>query len=76
LILFAFLLRLEKFKGSLNKEIVVPRVLLFGLFIWPNWVLGNPSHQEIFCTHAAAMVSSRSVELKKGAKEPSMDEAK
>jgi hypothetical protein len=60
----------------LNKEIVVPRVLLFILFIWPNWELGNPSHQAIFCTHAVAMVSPRSLELKQGAKEPSMEEAK
>jgi hypothetical protein len=76
LLLFDFLLRSENFKGSLNKEIKVPRVFLFGLFIWPNWELGNPSHPTIFCTHAAAMVSPRSVELKQGAKEPSMEEAK
>jgi hypothetical protein len=76
LLLFDFLLRSENFKGSLNKEIEVPRVFLFGLFIWLNWELGNPSHQAIFCTHAAAMVSPRSLELKKGAKEPSMEEAK
>jgi hypothetical protein len=48
----------------------------FGLFIWPNWELGNPSHLAIFCTHAAAMVSTRSVEWKQGAKEPFMEEAK
>jgi hypothetical protein len=78
LLLFDFLLRLENFKGSLNKENEVPRVFLFGLFIWPNWELGNPSHQAYFCTHAAAMVSPRSVELKQGAEleEPSMEEAK
>jgi hypothetical protein len=76
LLLFDFLLLSENFKGSLNKEIEVPRVFLFRLFIWPNWELGNPSHQAIFCTHAAAMVSLRSVELKQGAKEPSMEEAK
>jgi hypothetical protein len=74
--LFDFLFRSENFKASLNKEIVVPRVLLFGLFILPNWELGNPSHQAIFCTHAAAMVSPRSVELKQVTKEPSMEEAK
>jgi hypothetical protein len=34
------------------------------------------SHQAIFCTHAAAIVSPRSFELKQGAKEPSMEEAK
>jgi hypothetical protein len=73
LLLFDFLLRLENFKGSLNKEIEVPRVFLFGLFIWPNWELGNPSHQAYFCTHVAAMVSPRSLELKQGAKEPSME---
>jgi hypothetical protein len=76
LLLFDFLLRSENFKGSLNKEIEVPTVFLFGLFIWPNWELGNPSHQAYFCTHAAAMVSPRSLELKQGAKEPSMEEAK
>jgi hypothetical protein len=58
----------------LNKEIEVPRVFLFGLFISPNWELGNPSHQAYFCTHAAAMVSPTSLELKQGAKEPSMEE--
>jgi hypothetical protein len=44
LLLFDFLLRSENFKGSLNKENEVPRVFLFGLFIWPNWELGNQSH--------------------------------
>jgi hypothetical protein len=76
MLLFNFLLRSEKFKGSLNKENEVSRFLIFGLFIWPNWELENPSHLAIFCTHAAAMVSPRSVELKKGTKEPSMQEAK
>jgi hypothetical protein len=76
LILFDFLLRSENFKGSLNKEIEVPRVFLFGLFIWPNWELGNQSHQAIFCTNAAAIVSPRSLELKQRAKEPSMEEVK
>jgi hypothetical protein len=76
LLLFNFLLRSENFKGSLNKEIEVPRVFLFRLFIWPNWELGNPSHQANFCTHAVAMVSPRSVELKQGTEEPSMEEAK
>jgi hypothetical protein len=76
MLLFDFLLQSENFKGSLNKENEVPRIFLFGLFIWPNWELGNPSHLAIFCTHAAAMVSPRSVELKQGAKEPSMEEAK
>jgi hypothetical protein len=76
LLLFVFLLRSENFKGSLNKENEVSRVFLFGLFIWPNWELGNPSHLAIFYTHVAAMVSPRSVELKQGAKEPSMEEAK
>jgi hypothetical protein len=76
MLLFNFLLRSENFKGSLNKENEVPRVFLFKLFIWPNWELGNPSHLAIFCTHAAAMVSPRSIELKQGAKELSMEEAK
>jgi hypothetical protein len=73
---FDFLLQLENFKGSLNKEIEVPRVFLFELFIWPNWELGNPSHQAYFCTHVAAMASLRSSELKQGAKEPLMEEVK
>jgi hypothetical protein len=59
-----------------NKENEVLSVFLFGLFIWPNWELGNQSHQAIFCTHIAAIVSPRSLELKQGAKEPSMDEVK
>jgi hypothetical protein len=49
MLLFDFLLRSENFKGSLNKENKVPRIFLFGLFIWPNWELGNPSHQAFFC---------------------------
>jgi hypothetical protein len=76
LLLFDFLLQSKNVKGSLNKENEVSRVFLFGLFIWPNWELGNPSHLAIFCTDAAAMVSPRSVELKQGAKEPSMEEVK
>jgi hypothetical protein len=60
----------------LNKENEVSRVFLFGLFIWPTWELGNQSHEAIFCTHVAAIVSLRSLELKQGAKEPSMEEAK
>jgi hypothetical protein len=60
----------------LNKENVVSRVFLFGLFIWPNWELGNPSHLAFFCTHTAAMVSPKSVELKQGAEEPLMEEVK
>jgi hypothetical protein len=76
LLLFDFLLRSENFKGSLNKENEVSRVFIFGLFIWPNWELGIPSHLARFCTHASAMVSPRTVELKQGAKEPSMEEAK
>jgi hypothetical protein len=76
LLLFDFLLRSENFKGSLNNEIEVPMVFLFRLFIWPNWELGNSSQRAIFCTNAAAMVSPRSLELKQGANEPSMEEAK
>jgi hypothetical protein len=76
LLLFDFLLRSENFKGSLKKENGVPRVFLFGLFIWPNWELGNQPFQAIFCTLAAAIVSPRSLELKLEAKEPSMEEAK
>jgi hypothetical protein len=74
-LLFDFLLCSENFKGSLNKENADSRVFLFELFIWPNWELGNPSHLAFFCTHAAVMVSLKSVELNKGAKEPSMEEA-
>jgi hypothetical protein len=76
MLLFDFLPRLENFKGSLNKENEVLTVFLFGLFIWPNWELRYPSHLAFFCTHAAAMVSLRSVELKQGAEEPSIEEAK
>jgi hypothetical protein len=76
LLLFDFLLRSENYKGSLNKENEVPRVFLFGLFIWLNWELRNQSHQEIFCTLAATIVSPRSLELKQDAKEPSMEETK
>jgi hypothetical protein len=76
LLLFDFLLRSENFKGCLKKENEVPRVFLFGLFIWPNWELGSQSLQAIFCTHAAAIVSPRSLELKQEAKDPSMEEAK
>jgi hypothetical protein len=73
MLLFDFLLWSENFKGSLNKENAVSRVFLFGLFIWPNWELGNPSHLPFSCTHVAAMVSPKSVELKQGTKEPSME---
>jgi hypothetical protein len=76
LLLFDFLLQSENLKESLKKENKVPRVFLFEIFIWPNWKLGNQSHQAIFCTHAAAIVSPRSLELKQEAKEPSMEEAK
>jgi hypothetical protein len=76
LLLFDFLLRSENFKGSLKKENEVPRVFLFALFIWPNWELGNQSLQAIFCTHAASIVSPRTLELKQEDKEPSMEEAK
>jgi hypothetical protein len=76
MLLFDFLLQSENFKGSLNKENEAPRLFLFTLFIWPNWELGNPSHLAFFCTHAVAMASPRSVELKKGAEEPSTEEAK
>jgi hypothetical protein len=75
LLLFDFLLRSENFKGSLKKENEVLGVFLFGLFIWPNWELGNQPLQAIFCTHAAAIVPPRSLELKLEAKEPSMEEA-
>jgi hypothetical protein len=76
LLLFDFLLRSKNFKGSFKKENEVPRVFLFGLFIWPNWELGNQSLQAIFCTHAAAIVYPRSLELTQEAKEPSMEDAK
>jgi hypothetical protein len=75
LLLFDFLLRSGNFKGSLKKENEVLSVFLFGLFIWPNWELGNQPLQAIFCTLAAAIVSLRSLELKLEAKEPSMEEA-
>jgi hypothetical protein len=65
----------KNFKGSLKKENEVLRVFLFGLFIWPNWGLGNQPLQAIFCTLAAAIVPPRSLELKLEAKETSMEEA-
>jgi hypothetical protein len=49
---------------------------LYGLFIWPNWELGNQPLQAKFCTLAVAIVSPRRLELKLEAKEPSMVEAK
>jgi hypothetical protein len=64
-LLFDFLLWSENFKRSLNKENAASRAFLFGLFIWPNWELGNPSHLAFFCTHTVAMVSPNSVELKR-----------
>jgi hypothetical protein len=76
MLLFDFLLRSKNFKGSLNKENDALRVFLFRLFIWQNWELGNPSHLAFFCTHTTVMVSPRSVELKQGAEEPSMEEVK
>jgi hypothetical protein len=74
--LFNFLLWSEKFKGSLKKKNAVSRAFLFGLFNWLNWELGNPSHLSFSCTHATAMVSPKSVELKQGAEEPSIEEVK
>jgi hypothetical protein len=59
----------------LNKENEVHRVFLFGLFM-PNSELGDQFHQAIFCSHTAAIVSPRSLELKQGAEEPLMEEAK
>jgi hypothetical protein len=76
LLLFDFLIWSENFKGSLKKENEVPRASLSGLFIWPNWELGNQPLQAIFCNLAAAIVSPRSLEFKLDAKEPSMEEAK
>jgi hypothetical protein len=75
LLLFDFLLWSENFKGSLKKENEVSKASLSGLFIWPNWELGNQPLQAIFCTLTAAIVSPRSLELKQEAKEPSMEEA-
>jgi hypothetical protein len=51
-------------------------MFLFGLFNWSRWELGNPSQLASSCTHALAMMSPKSVELKLGAKEPSTEEAK
>jgi hypothetical protein len=65
----------KNFKGSLKKENEVLRGFLFGLFIWPNWELGNQPLQAIFCTLAATFVPPRSLELKLEAKKPSMEEA-
>jgi hypothetical protein len=74
--LFDFLLWSETFKGSLKKENVVSKAFLFRLFNWPNWERGNPFHLAFSCTHAIAMMSPKSVELKQGTVEPSMEEAK
>jgi hypothetical protein len=60
----------------LKKENAVSRVFLFRLFNWLNWELGNPSNLAFSCTHTAAMMSPKSVELKQGVEEPSMEEAK
>jgi hypothetical protein len=68
LLLFDFLLWSENFKGRLKKENEVLKIFLFGLFIWPNWELGNQPLQAIFCTLATAIV-------KLEVKEPSMEEA-
>jgi hypothetical protein len=75
LLLFDFLLWSENFKGSLKKENEVLRVFPFGLFIWPNWELGNQPLQAIFCTLATAIVPPRSLELNLEAKNPPMEEA-
>jgi hypothetical protein len=64
LLFFDFLPWSENFKGSLKNENEVPKAFLSGLFIWPNWELGNQPLKEIFCTLAAAIVSPRSLELK------------
>jgi hypothetical protein len=61
--LFDFLLWSEHFKGSMKKENAVSRVFVFGLFNWPRWELRNPSHLAFSCTHAATMMSPKSVEL-------------
>jgi hypothetical protein len=76
MLLFDFLLWSDNFKGSLNKENAVSRLFLFELFIWLNCELRNPSHLAFFCTHATSIVSPKSLELKQGAEEPSMEEAK
>jgi hypothetical protein len=67
--LFKFLLCSVNFMERLKKENAVSRVFLFGPFNWLKWELGNPSHLAFYCTHAAAMTSPKSVELKLGAKE-------
>jgi hypothetical protein len=58
------------FKGSQEKENMVSRVFLPGLFKWTRWELENPSQFASFCTQAAAVTSLRSIEMKLGAKEP------
>jgi hypothetical protein len=76
LLLFDFLLWSENFKGSLKREMRFLGLPLSGLFIWTSWELGNQPLQAIFCTLAAAIVSSRSLELKQEDKKPSMEEKK
>jgi hypothetical protein len=61
--LFDFLVWSENFKGSLKKKIAVSRAFLFKLFNWPNWELGNPSNPAFSCSHAAVMVSPKSIEF-------------
>jgi hypothetical protein len=73
---FNFLLWSQNFKGSQEKENEVSRVFLPGLFKWMRWELGNPSQFASFCTQAAAMMSLKSIEMKLGAKEPLVGEAK
>jgi hypothetical protein len=73
---FDFLLWSKNFTGSLKKEKEVSRLFLLRLFNWPRWDLGNPSQFAFFYTHAAAMTSPKSVELKLGVKEPLAEEGK
>jgi hypothetical protein len=70
LCVFDFLVWSYNFKGSQEKENMVSRVFLPGLFKWTRWELGNPSQFASSCTQAVAMMSPRSMEIKLGAKEP------
>jgi hypothetical protein len=45
-------------------------------FKWSRWELRNPSQFASFCTLPATMTPPRSVEMKLGAKEPLVEEAK
>jgi hypothetical protein len=68
--IFDFLVWSENFKGSREKENMVSRVFLLGLFKCTRWKLVNPSQFASFCTQEAAMTSPRCMDIKLGAEKP------